>query len=481
MAERVIWQPQPGTQDLLLECPMPENFFGGARGGGKTDGVLGKWLVKGAQFRADFNAVMFRRTTVSSADAIERSKQIYGALGGRFNETKHSWRMPHGGRVGFGYLDSVEDAMEYQGRNLTDAWIEEAGQYLSPDPILRLFGVLRSSAGVPTQLVLTGNPGGPGQGWIRERYAMVPFPRLGHVLTRSLPDGSRHKVAVIPSRLADNQLLMHADPTYAQRLMMVGNAKLVSAWLDGDWNAIEGAFFDEWDEKRHVVKPFAVPAGWLRFRAMDWGSASPFSVGWWAVCGDDYRCEDGRLIPRGALVRYREWYGASQPGSGLKLSAEEVGRGIKQREQGEAIAYGVLDPSAFAESGGPSIAEMMRRIDGNSGPRFRPADNSRVGARGAMSGWMALRSRLKGNADGHPMLFVFSTSTALIRTLPLLQHDPARPEDLDTQMEDHAADEARYACLSRPYVPAKPVEDKAGDMSGYSSFRRPEKVSVKTL
>jgi len=159
-----------------------------------------------------------------------------------------------------------------------------------------------------------------------------------------------------------------------------------------------------------------------------------------------------------------------------------VGRGIKEREKGESIAYGVLDPSAFAESGGPSIAEMMRRIDGNSGPRFRAADNSRVGRLGAASGWMALRARLKGNADGHPMLFAFSTCSALIRTLPLLQHDPDRPEDLDTEMEDHAADETRYACLSRPYVAGKPAEPPPRNvLKGYSTVKRPQRVSVLTL
>jgi hypothetical protein len=41
---------------------------------------------------------------------------------------------------------------------------------------------------------------------------------------------------------------------------------------------------------------------------------------------------------------------------GLKLHAEEVGKGILEREQGETISYGVLDPSAFKEDGGPSIA-----------------------------------------------------------------------------------------------------------------------------
>ena len=204
-------------------------------------------------------------------------------------------RLAHAERraVGFGYLDSVADAQEYQGRNLTDAWIEEAGQYPTPEPIFRLFGALRSSAGVPTQLVLTGNPGGPGQSWIRDRYEMVPFPKAPKVLTKPLQDGSSHKLAVIPSRLSDNKLLLKLDPNYVHRLQLVGKEALVRAWLDGDWNAVEGAFFDEWSEARHVVEPFALPRDWLRFRAMDWGSASPFSVGWWAVAGDEHPLGEG--------------------------------------------------------------------------------------------------------------------------------------------------------------------------------------------
>jgi hypothetical protein len=91
---------------------------------------------------------------------------------------------------------------------------------------------------------------------------------------------------------------------------------------------------------------------------MDWGSRAPFPVGWWTVVGDNHPLED-RVLPRRALVRYREWYGASASGVGLKLTAEEVAEGIIERSQSEIFAYSVLDPSAFAESGGPSIAERM--------------------------------------------------------------------------------------------------------------------------
>jgi hypothetical protein len=67
---------------------------------------------------------------------------------------------------------------------------------------------------------------------------------------------------------------------------------------------------------------------------------------------------------------------------------------------------------------------------------FHAADNARVPHRGSMGGWDQLRSRLVGQ-DGRPMIYCFSTHAASIRTIPALQHDPARPEDVNTESEDH--------------------------------------------
>jgi hypothetical protein len=195
---------------------------------------------------------------------------------------------------------------------------------------------------------------------------------------------------------------------------------------------------------------------------MDWGSASPFSVGWWAIVPDDTTARvglglartrsDNVILPRGCLVRYREWYGATGPQKGLKLTAETVAWGIKEREGDDKITYSVLDPSAFAEDGGPSIAE---RMGASHQIYFRKADNKRVSARGAMGGWDQLRSRLHGDAEGRPMVVCFDTCSDSIRTIPCLQHDPDKAEDLDTEAEDHAADEWRYACMSRPWTPTR--------------------------
>jgi len=142
------------------------------------------------------------------------------------------------------------------------------------------------------------------------------------------------------------------------------------------------------------------------------------------------------------------------------MDAEEVAKGIMEREEGEHISYGVLDPSAFAADGGPSIAERMARAT-EGAIWFRRADNRRVVLRGAMGGWDQVRSRLKGDRDeGRPMLYTFSTCRDFIRTLPALQHDAIRPEDVDTEGEDHAPDEARYACMSRPYALDEPKQPK---------------------
>lgn len=457
---RYAWRPQPGPQKALIDCPLPEVFYGGARGGGKTDGVLGKWAIKEQRYGRHFNAIMFRKTTVSADDAIERARQIYEPCGAKFNSSNLQFRMPNGGRVSFKYLESVSDADHYQGRNVTDAWVEEAGQYASSSPIDRLNAVLRSPQGVPTQLILTANPGGAGQHWLAERYGLIPLPESPKIVKRKLPNGKTHRAAVIPSRLRDNAILTSADPDYESRLYMSGSEALVRAWLDGDWSAVEGAYFDCWDSHKHVIRPFEIPEHWMRFRSMDWGSAAPFSVGWWAVASEDTTHESG-LIPKGAMVRYREWYGASEPNVGLKLTVEQVADGIIERQGGEdkivKMDYGVADPSMWAEDGGPSLNERMAK----KGVYHHKADNKRLGRDGHMGGWDMLRARLMGNE--RPMIYTFSICTDSIRTIPVLQHDEKRPEDLDTDSEDHAADEWRYACMSRPWTKAAPQPEPERD------------------
>ena len=443
----IVWEAQD-RQAAFISCPVFEIFFGGARGGGKTDAVLGDFLEHADTYGEHAIGLMVRRTRTELIETIERSKVIYSPLGWVFHEQDKMWRAPNGARLRFAYLERDQDAQGYQGHSYTRIYVEEIGNFPSDKPILKLMACLRSGAGVPVGFRATGNPGGPGHQWVKARY-IDPAPGGWRVFRDPL---SELEWVFIPSKVQDNRYL---DDHYVNQLRASGSKELVRAWLEGDWSVIEGAFFDCWSNERHVIRPFEVPNDWLRFRSADWGSAKPFSVGWWAVASDDTEIE-GRVIPRGALVRYREWYGASAPNVGLKYTAEQVADGILSKETGEKIAYSVLDPAAFAVDGGPSIAErMMKR-----GVTFRRADNKRVSQLGAIGGWDQLRSRLVGDSDGRPMIYFFSTCVDSIRTIPALQHDPDRPEDVDTDGEDHAPDETRYACMSRPYVlkPAEPLK-----------------------
>ena len=437
----ILWAPQPGPQHALVTCPFREILFGGARGGGKTDGILGKWASKSWRYGTAFNGVFFRHELPQADDLIERAKEIYLPLGAEWREQPRSFRMPGGGRIRFRPLENTADAQKYQGQNLTDAAVEEAGNYPSPAPIDMLFGALRSKGGVPVQLILTANPGGAGQQWIKHRY-IDPAPQGRVPLIRKLPNGAEHRYVYIPSRVQDNRILLSHDPDYINRLYLVGSAELVRAWLEGDWSVVAGAFFDCWESRKHVIRPFAIPKHWVRFASFDWGSAKPFSVGWHAV-SDGNPLPDGRLYPTGALIRYREWYGSKEPNVGVGMPVADIAAGIKRLEIGENIDYRVADPACWKVDGGPSHAETMA----GHGVIFRPADNSRV------TGWEQVRGRLIGS-DDVPMLYAFSTCTDLIRTLPALQHDEARAEDVDSDAEDHAPDELRYACMSRPWTRA---------------------------
>lgn len=266
----------------------------------------------------------------------------------------------------------------------------------------------------------------------------------------------------IPARLEDNPHIDAED--YEGKLQGLGTKELVRAMRHGDWNIVAGAFFDNISPDKHLLPSFTPPKHWTRFRSLDWGHAQPFSVGWWCIAENEWvnTFKDGkeRIFPKGALIRYREWYGVkldengnAKPNEGLRMSPEAVAKGIKDREAGETIDenQSVADPSLWKEDGGPSHAErMLKYIPGKlDGPRFKRADNTRT-EDGHALGWQQVYARLAWEDvdDGEPMLYVTADCRDWWRTVPALQHDEKKPEDINTKMEDHAADDTRYACAN---------------------------------
>ncbi len=460
------WGPQVGPQaEAICATWCEELFYGGAAGGGKTDFLLGDYLQDVEHFGPAWQGILFRRTMPELEEIMGRAQEIYPATGATWREQNKRWTWPNGAKLRLRYLEADRDATRYQGGAYTWIGWDELGQHPTPFGYKYLRGRLRSAHPVARKRIRsTANPGGVGHHWLKAKF-VEPAP-LGGVLLKDPDTGG--DVMFIRSKLENNKILMRNDPDYRNRLKGMGSPALVKAWLDGDWDVIAGAFFGEFSVDRHVVRAHSLPDAWPRFRSGDWGSARPFSINWWAI-------SDGEMsqYPRGALINYREWYGVKvnpngtiEPNVGIKLVAEKVGEGIAAREKGEKINNGasVLDPSAFDNSGGPSYAERITNGGGKAAGGiirvgFRQADNSRVAKKGAMSGWDQVRARLEGE-DDRPMIYFFDSCVHVIRTLPALQHDSLRPEDVDTEGEDHAGDSVRYACMSRPYLPAnKPKKD----------------------
>src|SRR6266404_2463448 len=260
----------------------------------------------------------------------------------------------------------------------------------------------------------------------------------------------------IPARLEDNPSMLKDDPNYEHRLTGLGSPQLVKAMRWGDWSVIEGQFFPEWNPDLHIVAPFEIPDDWMRFFVIDWGSAEPCAMAWFTVEGDGYLTDDGRLLPRGAIIQYRERYLSQDHNNvGLNKTAEEVAAMICECERFEPrdeqdrarMAYRERDTELAA--GNPSIAERMAKEPYNL--FFRMARNKRIGRRGAPAGWDFVRQRLKTHT-----LYFFSSCIDTIRTLPALVHDPDKPGDCMSEgVEDHLPDCVRYGCSSRPWVESK--------------------------
>ena len=436
-------------QGAALNSPATEILYGGAAGGGKSHlmrvaAIIWCSMIPGLQ------CYFFRRIR---DDLIKnhmegpkgfRSMLAPWALAGFCIIVEDEIRFWNGSKIYLCHCKDEKDVYKYQGAEIHVLLIDEIthftqAMYRFLRNRVRMVGITlpKDYQGRFPRIMCGGNPGNIGHLWVKATWVD------GHeyMTIRQQPANEGGMLRqYIPAKLEDNPSMAQDDPGYEQRLEGLGSAALVRAMRHGDWDVVEGAFFDCWDAQRHIIKPRDLPGHWTRFRAMDWGSYRPFSVGWYAV-------SDGEMpeFPAGALIRYREWYGMKdgEPNVGLKLFAGPVARGIVERTP-EKIDYDVCDPAMWISNGGPSIAEQMATETGWK-LNWRAGDNKR------QAGWDQCRGRLIG-IDDRPMFYVFSNCVHFIRTIPALQHDDVKAEDLDTDGEDHAADEWRYACMSRPWT-----------------------------
>lgn len=436
-------------------------LYGGAAGGGKSHGM--RWdAYKACLDNPGCDAYLFRRTRVELENT--HIKRVVQELHhpqerlGRYNYTRNRWEFPNGSFLNMCYAEHEQDVMKYNSVEFHWLGVDEAGHF-TPQQLSYLKSRMRTGSWRPRQknlfprLIMSANPGGISHNHLREKYIKAAPPEtLFHdpdMADPNDPTDPGWSCIFIPAKIQDNP---HLDKSYA------GAFGGLPEWQqqmlrDGDWDVVPGAFFDCFNRRKHVIPYFMPPANWLRFRSLDWGHATPFSVGWWAISdGESVMTRHGEItLPEGAMVRYREWYGSSGGNKGLRLDGVVVADRILEYEKPDReikarISYGVADPQAWRTESGPSTAEKMIR----KGVPWRRADNKRE------AGWQEMYNRMVGYEQ--PMLYVMDNCRHFIEQIPVLEADPMNPEDILKKGEDHIGDETRYACMSRPYM-AKKVAD----------------------
>lgn len=318
----VAWAPQPGPQTALLTCPADEILYGGARGGGKTDGLIGLAVKHEAENRKGARMLLLRRTLVELADVEARALQLLPLTGAVWTASNRTWTWPSGAYLRLRYLDRDADAVNYQGHAYTLIMVDEAGAFRSPNAIDELQATLRSAAGVKTQLVMTANPGGAGHAWLRERFVVGRKPcRIW-----TTPEGKTR--VFIPSRLENNPALLAADPTYVDRLRAaaVGRPWLLEAWLKGNWDAaVEGKIIQR-DWLVRAPRYTAPPVGGDVYQSWDTAiKASQLS--------DHTVCTTAAYHSDGRIVILDVWRGKVE-----SLERERMARSLAEKWRPVAIA-----------------------------------------------------------------------------------------------------------------------------------------------
>ena len=450
-------------QGLAFLSKATELLYGGAAGGGKSflmrvAAIAWCVLIPGLQ------VYIFRRTFPDL-----NKNHMEGPTS--FPMMLASWILFRWCKINYGlgqirfYNNSVihlchcqyeSDLFNYQGAEIhvllideITHWTESMYTYLRGRVRMVGLTVPPEYVGLFPRVLVSGNPGGIGHTWVKAAFIdnASPFE------VRQMPEEEGGlKRSFIPARLADNPALLKSDPTYRARLAGLGNPALVRAMLEGDWDIVAGGMFDDvWRRDIHVMEPFAIPPSWSVDRTFDWGSSKPFSVGWWAESdGTECYLPSGKRwsYPRGTLFRIGEWYGWNgKPNQGLRLSDRTIGAGIIERQKEWGLHMrctpGPADSSIFDEINGDSPAKQQAAL----GVYWTKADKT-PGSR--MRRWALMRNRMTASLKPRMEdagIFIFNTCPQFIRTIPVLPRDAKKPDDIDTDAEDHVADESGYRLL----------------------------------
>ena len=444
--QQVFYQPT-ARQLQFHTAPQPYRLYGGAAGGGKSHAIRQEAYMRSFMVPG-YRTLLLRRVLpeLKKTHLLELPRELTTLFGMGTRgapSLKDLWRasdnlltLPNGSIIQFGSCETDDAVSKYLSTEWDALFIDEATTFP-----LHMFRMLESRvgrrAGYPWTVAGGTNPVGIGSAWCKTLW-ITKDPSKDEA-----PKYNPDDYVYIPATIDDNP---HVAGDYADKLENLPSEALRQAYRVGSWEYLEGQFFSEFrstkqSEDWHVVKDMPLVQG-LRitdhphlewFRAIDWGIANLAVCGWYCA------------LPTGRVVKvfertWKEFIPATE-------MAREIVAFTRKHIKGK-VRYTVADPKTFSREGalGESVADAL----GRGGVPCLRADNERE------LGWAQLKGWLRQlGSDGKPLLQFYGPGCPhTVKTLPTLVSKKGNPDDIEKGLDDHCADETRYALMSRP-APSK--------------------------
>ena len=449
---KVFLQPrQLAASAAARQCDAPSGptavGYGGARGGGKSHWLLAQMGVDDCQRVPGLKCLLLRKVGKANMEHFEDLRQrLFTKVPHEFAAFRGLLTFNNGSKIVAGHYQAEKDIDNYLGLEYDVIGIEEATTLTSRKYQDISTCCRTSKPNWRPRIYSTTNPGGIGHTWYRTRF-ITPFQHGKEVETR-----------FIPARVDDNQF---NNPEYRNVLeKLTGWQK--RAWLDGDWDIAAGQFFTTFRRDVHVIEDFDDTRAREWFAALDYGFTHYTVVLLGCTDGDgnmfivDEHAERLWLPQRHAMA--------------VQAMLDRHGLTLRAKSQAEAEPWGKVKGYWLTPRGHHAPATHISRFVAGADVFSRQSDgttvaaqyerlgiNLRVANTDRVNGWAEVLQRL-GDPDAgfKPKLFIHRRCGRLIETLPALQHDPNRPEDVlkvdadeDGQGGDDTADALRYLVATK--------------------------------
>ncbi len=406
--------------------------YGGARGGGKSHWLLAQMGADDCQRVPGLKCLLLRKVGKANMENFEDlRKRLFGRLPHEFSAYRGVLSFSNGSRIIAGHFQAEKDIDAYLGLEYDVIGIEE-GTTLSSRKHQDITTCCRTSKpNWRPRIYSTTNPGGIGHAWYRTKF-ILPF-----------AESRERETRFVPAKVGDNRF---NNPEYTKVLAnLTGWQK--RAWFDGDWDIAAGQFFTTFRRDVHVIEDFD------DLRAREWFAALDYGFTHYTVCLLGCTDGDGNMFivdehAERLWLPQRHAEAIKAMIARRKAPQSRIGaQGSRKLEISDLKRF-VAGADVFSrQSDGSTVAANY----GKHGINLRVANTDRI------NGWAEILQRF-GDVDAgiRPKLFIHRRCARLLESLPSLQHDPSRPEDVlkvdadeDGVGGDDAADAFRYLIATK--------------------------------